>query len=211
MGKYVQYGCGLSAPNGWINYDASPTLKIQKLPIIGRIVSPKLNVLFPNNVKFGDITKGLPDILENSCDGVYCSHVLEHLSLYDIRMALLNTYKILKPNGIFRCVVPDIELIARKYLNSLDSGKKDASIIFIKETLLGLEERKTGIKGIATAALGNSHHLWMWDHHSLAEELTKVGFKSVRKCIFNDSEDIKFKDVEDPSRFFESASLEAIK
>ena len=35
--KYVQYGCGLSAPNEWINFDVSPTLRIQKIPIIGSL------------------------------------------------------------------------------------------------------------------------------------------------------------------------------
>ncbi len=34
---YVQYGCGLSAPAGWNNYDASPTLRLQKLPVVGDI------------------------------------------------------------------------------------------------------------------------------------------------------------------------------
>jgi hypothetical protein len=30
---YIQYGCGLSAPKEWTNFDVSPTLRIQKLPI----------------------------------------------------------------------------------------------------------------------------------------------------------------------------------
>jgi SAM-dependent methyltransferase len=211
MSRYIQYGCGLSAPKNWVNFDASPTLRIQKIPVAGQFISPKLNVLFPENVRYGDITKGLPGISDNSCSGVYCSHVLEHLSLQDFRKALFNTFKILKPNGIFRCVVPDIEHIARKYIENLNKGQKDASINFIKETLLGVEKRNSGFKGIATAAFGNSHHLWMWDHYSLAEEIIKVGFRKVRRCTFNDSEDVKFKEVEDPSRFFESAAIEAIK
>ena len=41
---YVQYGCGLSAPKEWINFDVSPTLRIQKTPILGSILKSKLNV-----------------------------------------------------------------------------------------------------------------------------------------------------------------------
>ncbi|HEY4651545.1 MAG TPA: methyltransferase domain-containing protein [Pontibacter sp.] len=212
MKKYVQYGCGLSAPEGWINFDASPTLRLQKLPVVGNLLSAKLNVKFPDSVRYGDITKGLPGISDNSCDGVYCSHVLEHLSLSDFRIALQNTYRILKPGAIFRCVVPDLEVIARSYISRLDSeDKSEASIRFVKDTLLGVEARSKGIKGVATGVFGNSHHLWMWDNASLTEELYKAGFKDVRKCSFNDSEDSSFSKVEDESRFINAVALEAIK
>ena len=109
---YVQYGCGLSAPKEWANFDISPTLRIQNIPILGPIFKDKLNTIFPKNALYGDIIKGLP-VNDNSCDGLYCSHTLEHISLNDFRKALINSYKILKPGGIFRCVVPDLELAAR--------------------------------------------------------------------------------------------------
>ena len=114
--RYVHYGCGLTAPVQWENFDVSPTLRIQKIPLLGRLVRQRLNAQFPENVRYGNIIKGLP-VLEDSCDGVYCSHTLEHLSLVDFRKALANTKKILKPGGIFRCVVPDLESAARKYIH----------------------------------------------------------------------------------------------
>jgi hypothetical protein len=36
FGNYVQYGCGMSCPDLWINFDASPRLWLQQLPIVGR-------------------------------------------------------------------------------------------------------------------------------------------------------------------------------
>ena len=54
---YVQYGCGLSAPNEWKNFDVSPTLRFQKIPFIGKLLKNRLNVNFPNNVVYGDIIK----------------------------------------------------------------------------------------------------------------------------------------------------------
>src|SRR4028118_1140902 len=95
---YVQYGCGLWAPKEWINYDVSPTLRIQKIPFIGRLVKRQLNARFPTNVFYGDIVTGLP-LRPNSCDGLYCSHTLEHLTLQDFRIALKNSHKILKRGG----------------------------------------------------------------------------------------------------------------
>lgn len=210
MEKYVQYGCGLSAPKEWINFDVSPTLRIQKTPIIGFLSKKFLNTSFPTNVKYGDIIKGLP-LEDNSCDGLYCSHTLEHLSLEDFRIALRNSYKLLKTDGIFRCIVPDLEFIARSYIRNLESGNNTASIFFVKDTLLGIEKRPRGLRGLLNSFYGNSHHLWMWDAKSMTEELRKVGFSSIRICSFNDSKDEKFKLVEDSTRFVNAVALECIK
>ena len=208
--KYVQYGCGLSAPKEWINFDVSPTLRIQKLPILGAVLKSSLSTSFPKNVQYGDIIKGLP-VGDNSCDGLYCSHTLEHLSLEDFRIALENSFKILKKGGIFRCIVPDIEHLARKYISQLDSGNSVASISFIEDTLMGIKQRPKGLKGFIKSYYGNSHHLWMWDHKSLAEELKNAGFTQIRKCRYNDSEDDMFKYVEDESRFKNAVAIECRK
>lgn len=207
---YVQYGCGLSAPKEWMNFDVSPTLRIQKIPVLGRLIKNKLNVAFPSNVIYGDIISGLP-IGDETCDGIYCSHTLEHLSLMDFRRALHNTYKLLKKEGIFRCILPDLEFAAREYIKSLENGDKTASIKFMRDTLLGLEERPKGVRAFLTSSLGNSHHLWMWDHYSLQEELKNTGFTQVRICRFNDCEDEMFRYVESEDRFLNSVAIECKK
>jgi SAM-dependent methyltransferase len=207
---YVQYGCGLSAPNEWKNFDSSPTLIIQNLPVLGTLFKSKLNIIFPKNVLYGDIVKGLP-IPDNSCDGLYCSHTLEHIALNDFRKALKNSYKILKKGGIFRCVVPDMEFLARSYINDFDKNHNSASLNFLNCTLLGVVERPSGLKGIISSFLGNAQHLWMWDKKSLSEELLNVGFKQIRVCEFNDSEDKMFKYVEDVTRFQNAVAIECKK
>ena len=211
-GKFVQYGCGFSAPAEWINFDASPTLRIQLLPLIGNLVKSKLPVTFPSGVRYGDIIRGLPNIGPDSCDGVYCSHVLEHLSLDDFRLALKNTYRILRKDGIFRCVVPDLERCARSYVKALDNGEENASIRFVGvNTLLGIEQRPRSFAGKLRTAFGNSHHLWMWDQYSLANELKKAGFRNIRRCQFNDSLEPMFKKVESADRFEGAVAMECVK
>ena len=49
MKTYVQYGCGFDAPDGWINYDASPTLFFERIPVLGRLYT-KNERRFPNIV-----------------------------------------------------------------------------------------------------------------------------------------------------------------
>ena len=209
--KFVQYGCGLSAPKEWINFDVSPTLRIQKIPLFGSLFRSFSSTKFPTNVRYGDIIKGLP-IPDQYCDGLYCSHTLEHLSLKDFRTALKNSHKILKKGGVFRCIVPDLEYAARKYINALDQGDHQASLGFIgKDTLLGQQQRPEGINGLIRSYLGNSNHLWMWDKHSLGDELIKSGFRTVKTCSFNDSEFDEFNLVEEKNRFINAVALEAIK
>ena len=211
MKQYVHYGCGLTAPVEWLNFDISPTLRIQKTPLLGSLLKKKLNTTFSPNVKYGDIVKGLP-IKADSCDGLYCSHVLEHLSLQDFKTALKNSYSILKKGGIFRCVVPDLEFAARNYIQDLEKGNKLASVYFIGEcTLLGMEKRPKGFKEMVISLFGNSHHMWMWDRKSLSEELKMAGFQEIRICSFNDSQDEMFKLVENKGRFENAVSIECKK
>ena len=210
MKKYLQYGCGLSNPLDWENYDSSPTLRIQRTLLIGKILQPYLNVVFPKNIKYGDIVKGL-NVSKNTYDGIYCSHVLEHLSYYDLKTSLKNTYEYLKPGGIFRMVLPDLEILCREYLNEVNKKNSKGSLKFMNNSLLGVTERKRGLKQILTNMIGNSKHLWMWDYYSLSEELREVGFSDIRRCEFNDSSDEMFLKVEEKDRFVNCLSIEVIK
>lgn len=205
-GKYVQYGCGLSAPKIWRNFDASPTLRFERLLVIGRLYR-KNKFRFPDNVEYGDIVKGLPVPVE-SCKGVYCSHILEHLSLNDFRVALRNTKKILQSGGIFRLVVPDLEYAAKRYI---DNPSNDAALEFMRETSLGHESRTRGLRGLISAWLGNSQHLWMWDYKSIQQELENTGFVDVRRAYFGDSYDPMFETVEEKGRWENSLGIECRK
>jgi hypothetical protein len=57
---YVQYGCGPSAGEGWLNFDSSLTLRIERIPVIGALVSRRFSGntwRFPPSVQYGDICK----------------------------------------------------------------------------------------------------------------------------------------------------------
>lgn len=210
MKTYIQYGCGFSAPQEWTNFDVSPTLRIQKVPLLGSMLVPSAK-RFPANVRYGNIVNGLPGVAANSADAVYCSHVLEHLSLEDCRTALRNTFSILKPGGKFRLVVPDLEILSEGYLERLHKGDREAGIRFIQYTLMGAKTQPKGFFQRLKGTLSNAHHLWMWDHDGLTVEMEKVGFKQIRRCQFNDSDWDAFKLVEDESRFVNAVALEATK
>lgn len=200
---YVQYGCGWRAPEGWVNFDASPTLLFERVPLIGRLYV-KNHAPFPANVRYGDIARGLP-IPSGSVVGLYASHVLEHLAFEDCHKAFANSYALLKQGGIFRLIVPDLRARAEEYLCS---NSADAAHVFMRSTCLGRESRPRGLMGRLTALFGNSPHLWMWDEASMTAALQEEGFRAIRRCEFGDSEDPMFRLVEDQARFRENGFRE---
>jgi SAM-dependent methyltransferase len=208
MNRYVQYGCGFTAPDGWINYDASPTLRYERLPLLGKLYT-RNKQRFPENVRYGDIVKGLPEN-PDSCDAVYCSHILEHLAYNDFKKALENTLLILKPGGTFRGVVPDLRAAVDAYIKNYDQSASPASDL-MHDTMLGIEDRGKGIRSIMMKLYGNSKHLWMWDYPSLRYELQNAGFRNVRPISFGDSPDSNFALVEEESRFYGAAAFECQK
>lgn len=204
---YLQYGCGLSAPAAWLNFDASPTVRLQQLPALGTIFRRLPSVAkFPSTVLYGDIVRGLP-VPDASAQGVYCSHVLEHLSLSAFRVALRNTHRVLVPRGVFRIVMPDLEYLARRYLSA--EANPRAAGAFMSDSGLGLETRPTGIVGFLRQWLGNSQHNWLWDFAATADELDAAGFREIRRAQFHDSADPRFAEVEDPGRWENCLGIES--
>jgi SAM-dependent methyltransferase len=212
---YVQYGCGQSCPAGWVNFDASPTLRLQRLPVLGPLFK-RGGTVFPEGVRYGDIVKGLP-IPDGSVQGIYASHVLEHLAYAEVSTALEHTFRLLKPGGIFRLVVPDLKIRAQKYLERQAAGQADANTWFMRSVRLGLERPARGPLQRARSLFGHSAHLWMWDQASLTTALGTAGFTAVRRCRLGDCADDNFRLVEDAGRFYdtedgvEECAMEAIK
>lgn len=193
---FIQYGCGMSAPPGWRNFDASPTLRFERLWLVGRVYKKNAS-RFPAAVEYGDIVAGLP-LQPGTCEAIYCSHVLEHLSLDDFRRALRNTRRYLQTDGVFRLVMPDLRAYATAYL--ADGGPR-AAVNFLSETGLGLKTRPRSLGEIVLSLFGNSGHLWMWDYEAAAWELAEAGFHNIRHAQFGDSSLARFKEVEEEDRW----------
>jgi SAM-dependent methyltransferase len=92
--KLLNIGCGRRFHPAWTNIDLES-------------VAPE--------VMEHDITAGLP--FENEqYDGVYHSHVLEHLEPTAGERLLDECYRVLRPGGVLRIAVPNLEQIAKLYL-----------------------------------------------------------------------------------------------
>ena len=98
--KCLNLGCGYRYHSDWTNIN---------------FVSTAENVIAHN------LKDGIP-FSDNSFDVVYHSHVLEHLSKSEAEPFLKECYRVIRPQGVLRVVVPDLEDIARMYLHSLEQS-----------------------------------------------------------------------------------------
>jgi predicted SAM-dependent methyltransferase len=207
-GSYVQFGCGLCAPTTWQNFDAGPAFWMEKnLPFLKPLLLKRGFPDYPANIRYGDVIKGLP-VAPNSAAGVYCSHVLEHLALNEFRQTLRNVYSYLAPGGTFRFVLPDLEWLAKSYVNSSDP---EAASCFMRDSYLGVDTQQGGASGIMKLVFGRSAHLWMWDYKNMARELEAVGFAAIRRAQFRDNPDPRFQEVEDVGRWENCLGVECKK
>lgn len=203
----IDFDCGLRVASSWKNFDASPTLRSQRLPVFGRVGRSLTQPLFPAEAVFGDVVRGLP-VADASTDRVYCFHVLEHLTLIDFRKALAKVLRVLKPGVVFRGMLPDLEHEVRTYLAN---PAQDACSTLLQDTYLGIANWPPGLSGIVRAFLGNNHHLWMRDYKGIRAELETAGFEYVRRSEFFDSQFIEFNAVEDPNRWSNCLGFECWK
>lgn len=191
----VHYGCRDKLSRSWLNFDASPMLKVERLPLIGPVLrrlagggSP-----FPSGARYGNIIDG-PLVPEGAARAVFGSHVLEHLRLQDARVALVNAYRMLTPGAVFRLIVSDLRSRAKLYLQQLAAGDPEAAANFMRYTLLGQEHRPRGLINPIRRAFSGSSHLWMWDVVSMRAELGRCGF----------AKDPAFAEIEDASRYIDN-------
>jgi predicted SAM-dependent methyltransferase len=201
---YVNLGCGLTTPPGWLNVNNGIYYYIRDLPVVGRglyrVLAWSRGWKLPANVRYCDLARPLR-IPDDSCKGVYCSHVLGYLGLEEARSALVSIYRILQPNGLFRIVVPNVRTFINEYL---EDTAADALHRFMKDTYLGQERQRGKLSQRIIDWLlevNDKTYLWMWDQKSLEMELRQAGFASVRIAHYGDSEDPHFREVEDPGRW----------
>ena len=212
-GVCLNIGCGLIAPSGWLNFDSSFTLKLGRIPIIGcNLIRIIHGPDWPPTALCGDIVKGLK-ISSGSCDLIFASHVLEHISLSDFQSAMQNIYSYLKTGGIFRAIVPDLTYYIEKYSSQIGarSAAPTASLEFMKNMNIGYTESRRNILLRLCEALKNSRHQWMWDASSLVSAFDEHGFKSIRLREHGDWSDARFKLVDRKENYTNSICIEGHK
>jgi len=112
----INIGSGLSGVTGWYNIDNSPTILLSRLPF-GRKLFHTPN--WPDDVRRRDVKKGLP-FKNESVSFIYSSHTFEHFTWAESFKIAEECFRVLRPGGVLRLVVPDLRLIIERYLRDSD-------------------------------------------------------------------------------------------
>ncbi len=130
---FLNLGCGtaFSSSPEWLNVDIAPHSSVAK------------------HVRRYHLAMGIP-FADNRFDGVYHSHLLEHFPRAQALPFLKECLRVLRPGGILRVVVPDLESILRQYLDALEQARQnlpgaDARLLWMQVELIDqMVRRKSG-------------------------------------------------------------------
>jgi SAM-dependent methyltransferase len=203
--KILNLGCGtkVSELKEIVNIDWSIYLHLKNNLLLKPLLPfvfkgerlEKINSL-PDNIVVHNLASGIP-FSDNSVDAVYHSHILEHLDPNIAESFLREVFRVLKPNGIIRIVVPDLERICQDYLSHLNTCDENpheidrhdsyiASIIeqSVRREASGTSQQKPLRRFIENIILGDARkrgetHQWMYDRVNIKLLLEKIGYQDI--------------------------------
>lgn len=212
--RILNIGCGIKTSDSAdvTNIDWSMYLRIKKNPffsllsglVLGKDRYARLKAL-PDSIIVHDLRKGIP-FGDNSVDAVYHSHFLEHLDRESAPLFLTEVKRVLKPGGIHRIVVPDLEDLSKKYLAHAELCRKDAANIPAHENYIaemieqmvrgeayGTSQQKPFRRRLENLFLGDARnrgetHQWMYDEINLSHMLAGLGYKNITRKSHDSSQ-----------------------
>lgn len=210
----LNLGCGTktSGDPDVVNVDWSPYVRLHSNRILRAVAAPLLGptrrerlARLPDNLLVHDLARGIP-VPDSSVDVIYHSHFLEHLDRDQAPLFLGRVFRALRPSGIHRVVVPDLERLCRSYLSAIDGVEHgiadardhDAHVAAIIEQSVRREAYATRGQGVMRRSLerlllGDARrrgetHQWMYDRINLRELMQGAGFERVRVHRFDTSD-----------------------
>jgi predicted SAM-dependent methyltransferase len=150
----MNLGCGPCAAAGWLNGD--------------RLSFPGVNLRF-------DLKHCIP-LASASLDCIAAIHVLQDLAWFQLAPVMRELHRVLKPGGILRLAVPDLERALRAYLAG------DAAYFHVPDG----DARSVGAKLITQIVWYGSVRT-PCNFEFVAEWLTNAGFADIMRCRYGES------------------------
>jgi predicted SAM-dependent methyltransferase len=197
----LNLGSGLEVAPGWINVDASLNALVSGWPAplqsalysfsgYSAFVSRDeyLRRLRSNRFVHADLTRAFP-FVDSSADFMFTSHFLEHLTRAQCIHVLREARRVLKPNGVLRVGVPDLEL-------AVDLYQAGEARRMLDDHFFRPEQGRL------------AQHRYMYDYPLLAAALEEAGFAEVRKRSYREGElpDLELLDNRPDETLFVEAS-----
>lgn len=161
---------------GWINTDVTFQLRIARVPGLAGLLF-RLGRMSPENhrrhragmfkqIRYLDVTRRFP-FPDNAFRYVFSSHMLEHLYPDEAEFCLREIRRVLRPGGLVRTVIPDLDQIVAAY----DPRNPEATL----ESLFQGDSRRTHER---------ARHWWHYNETSLRALLGRIGFSQIERCQY---------------------------
>lgn len=161
----LNLGCGPNIRQGWVNID-----------------------LGSRDALHLDLREPLP-FPSNAASIIYSEHVFEHLAYPDESRGLLReSFRVLRPGGIFSVGVPDGEYVLRSYVSRDEEYFKKC-----REQGWYPPGGTTAMHQVNFHFRQGTEHKYSYDYETLAEELRGAGFVAVRRRPFDASLDAEYR------------------
>jgi SAM-dependent methyltransferase len=197
----LHLGCGLKTPPGWIHCDNSWNARLARHPLLRRFLKttrlfPRavLNVAWNEQLLIHDVRKPLP-FADNSLETIYSSNLLEHLYRTEAEAMLSECFRLLRPGGVCRIVVPDLRAMIQEYLDELSldcegnhtNGMKHADRLNVRMGFYPPAPPSGPLLYRLYKRFQSADHKWLYDERSLAEYFAKAGFTDVGRMPYQQS------------------------
>jgi predicted SAM-dependent methyltransferase len=146
----LNVGCGTDYKKGWVNVDNNSDNNIKNLD---------LNWDLRNPLPYDD----------NSVDYIFNEHLVEHLEVDEARTVIKDLMRVLKPGGVLRIAMPNLEEVVDQYKKLPIS--KDPTIKRFKLTYIKTRAERINI------AFREWGHKWLYDPEELRRRLKEAGCK----------------------------------
>lgn len=166
----LNVGCGTDYKEGWVNIDNNSDNNIEKLD---------LNFDMRNPLPYKDGT----------VDFIFNEHFFEHLTVDEGQTAMKDLMRVLKPGGVMRIAMPDLELAVKAYTDKNWKGNKE----FLERFGLGFVKTRAELLNMNFSWWG---HKWLYDWEELERRLGEAGFTKVKRCEWGKSEYTELCDLE---------------
>ena len=152
-----------------------------------------------------DITKGLP-LPNESVSGVFTEHCLEHVPLESGDLVIGEIYRVLKPGGRVRIVVPDAQIFLTRYAKWISGEPAEPLPFMERDDFHGIYQPIMSVNRI----FRNHGHQFIYDFPMLDALLRRNRFGEIVRQRFNVGGDERLL-VDKEDRSSESLYAEAVK
>jgi predicted SAM-dependent methyltransferase len=147
-----------------------------------------------------DFTRPLP-FPDGSFDGLFCEHVLEHFSLKDGERLASEAFRVLRAGAGFRIIVPDAELVLRRYFDAPDE----------MVARRGRRGDETAMEAVNSYFRQRYEHQFLYDWTTMKAMLGRAGFEKVMRVAFGKTVGCGGLVLDDAKYEWESLYVEALK